>query len=253
MRQKIVAGNWKMNKTSEEAAALTSEILGMVADEVKGNVKVIFCTPFPYLVSVKNQLGNNTRIAVGAQNCSEHESGAYTGEVSAPMLKSINVPYVIIGHSERRQYFGENGKLLAKKVDVALKHGLIPIFCCGEPLEVREKNEHEKLVKQQVEESLFHLDAAALQKIVIAYEPVWAIGTGKTATAQQAQDMHAVIRKHLAGKYGQPVADNISILYGGSVNAANAKELFSCADVDGGLVGGASLKSREFTEIIKSI
>lgn len=253
MRQKIVAGNWKMNKTSEEAAALTSEILGMVADEVKGSVKVIFCTPFPYLVSVKNQLGNNTRISVGAQNCSEHEWGAYTGEVSAPMLKSISVPYVIVGHSERRQYFGENGKLLAKKVDVALKHGLIPIFCCGEPLEVREKNEHEKLVKQQVEESLFHLDGATLQKIVIAYEPVWAIGTGKTATAQQAQDMHAVIRKHIAAKYGAPVADNISILYGGSVNAANAKELFSCTDVDGGLVGGASLKSREFTEIIKSV
>lgn len=252
MRQKIVAGNWKMNKTLEEANILASEIQGMVADEVKGSVKVIFCTPFPYLIPVKSLLGNNSRIAVGAQNCSEHESGAYTGETSVLMLKSMNIPYVILGHSERRQYFGEDGKLLAKKVDVTLKHGLTPIFCCGEPLEVRERNEHEKLVKQQVEESLFHLDAASLQKIVIAYEPVWAIGTGKTATAQQAQDMHAVIRKHLASKYGQPVADTISILYGGSVSAANAKELFSCADVDGGLVGGASLKSREFTEIIKS-
>jgi triosephosphate isomerase len=251
MRQKIVAGNWKMNKTFEEANILASEIMGMVADEVKGGVKVVFCVPFPYLISIKNLLGNNTRIAVGAQNCSEHESGAYTGEVSAPMLKSMNIPYVILGHSERRQYFGEDGKLLAKKVDAALKQNLTPIFCCGEPLEVREKNEHEKLVKQQVEESLFHLDAASLQKIVIAYEPVWAIGTGKTATAQQAQDMHAVIRKHLASKYGQNVADNISILYGGSVNAANAKELFACPDVDGGLVGGASLKSREFTEVIK--
>jgi triosephosphate isomerase len=251
MRQKIVAGNWKMNKTFEEANILASEIMGMVADEVKGNARVIFCVPFPYLVSIKNLLGNNPRIAVGAQNCSEHESGAYTGEVSAPMLKSMNIPYVIIGHSERRQYFGEDGKLLAKKVDVALKHGLTPIFCCGEPLEVREKNQHEQLVKKQVEESLFHLDAAALQKVVIAYEPVWAIGTGKTASAQQAQDMHAVIRKHLAGKYGQPVADTIIILYGGSVNAANAKELFACPDVDGGLVGGASLKSREFTEVIK--
>jgi triosephosphate isomerase len=251
MRQKIVAGNWKMNKTFEEANVLASELMGMIADEVKGNVRVIFCVPFPYLVSIKNLLGNNPRIAVGAQNCSEHESGAYTGEVSAPMLKSINIPYVILGHSERRQYFGEDGKLLAKKIDIALKNGLTPIFCCGEPLEVREKNDHEKLVKQQVEESLFHLDAAALKKIVIAYEPVWAIGTGKTATAQQAQDMHAVIRKHLAVKYGQDVADSISILYGGSVNAANAKELFACPDVDGGLVGGASLKSREFTEVIK--
>ncbi|HEY0652314.1 MAG TPA: triose-phosphate isomerase [Chryseosolibacter sp.] len=253
MRQKIVAGNWKMNKTFEEANILASEVMGMVADEVKGNVKVIFCTPFPYLVSIKNLLGSNTRISVGAQNCSEHESGAYTGETSAVMLKSINIPYVILGHSERRQYFGEDGKLLAKKVDIALKNSLTPIFCCGEPLDVREKNGHEALVKKQVEESLFHLEAAQLQKVVIAYEPVWAIGTGKTATSQQAQEMHAVIRKHIGGKYGAGVADSISILYGGSVNAANAKELFACPDVDGGLVGGASLKSREFTEIIKAI
>jgi triosephosphate isomerase len=253
MRKKIVAGNWKMNKTLEEANALASEVMGMVADEVKSDVKVIFCVPFPYLVPIKNLLGNNSRISVGAQNSSEHESGAYTGETSTAMLKSISVPYVILGHSERRQYFDENGKLLAKKVDVALKNGLTPIFCCGEPLDVREKNQHEGLVRQQVEESLFHLDAASLQKIVIAYEPVWAIGTGKTATAQQAQDMHAVIRQHLAKKYGNDVAQNISILYGGSVNAANAKELFACPDVDGGLVGGASLKSREFTDIIKSV
>ncbi len=253
MRAKIVAGNWKMNKSLEEANTLTSEIAGMVADEVRGDVKVVLCTPFPYLLPVKKLIGEQTRIAVGAQNCSEHEAGAYTGEVSAPMLASMHIPYVILGHSERRQYFGEGGALLAKKVDVALKHNLIPIYCCGEPLEVRERNEHEVLVKQQVEESLFHLDTETIKKIVIAYEPVWAIGTGKTANAQQAQDMHAVIRKHLASKYGQAVADSISILYGGSVNAANAKELFACADVDGGLVGGASLKSREFVEIIKSI
>jgi triosephosphate isomerase (TIM) len=252
MRQKIVAGNWKMNKTFEEANALASEIMGMVGDEVKGNARVIFCIPFPYLLPLKNLLGSNPRIAVGAQNCSEHESGAYTGEVSALMLKSMNIPYVIIGHSERRQYFGEDGKLLARKTDAALKHGLTPIFCCGEPLEVRERNDHEKLVKQQVEESLFHLDETSLSKVIIAYEPVWAIGTGKTATSQQAQDMHAVIRKHIASKYGQKLADTVPILYGGSVNAGNAKELFACPDVDGGLVGGASLKSREFTEIIKS-
>jgi triosephosphate isomerase (TIM) len=251
MRQKIVAGNWKMNKTLEEANILASEISGMVADEVTGDVKVIFCTPFPYLTAIKNLLGTDNRISVGAQNCSEHEWGAFTGETSAPMLKSLGIPYVILGHSERRQYFGEDAKLLAKKVDVALKHGLTPIFCCGEPLEVRERNEHEKLVKQQVEEALYHLDATAFQKIVIAYEPVWAIGTGKTASSQQAQDMHAVIRKHIAGKYGQGVADNICILYGGSVNAGNAKELFACPDVDGGLVGGASLKSRDFTDVIK--
>jgi len=253
MRQKIVAGNWKMNKTLEEANILATEVSGMVMDEVKGDVRVILCTPFPYLLSVKNVLGNSSRILVSAQNCSEHESGAYTGEVSASMIKSLGVSYVILGHSERRQYFGEDGKLLAKKIDVALKHGLTPIFCCGEPLSVREANGHEALVKKQIEESLFHLDAASLQKTVIAYEPVWAIGTGKTATSQQAQDMHAVIRKHLASKYGQSVADSLTILYGGSVSAANAKELFSCPDVDGGLVGGASLKSREFTEIVKSI
>ena len=253
MRQKIVAGNWKMNKTLEEANILASELKGMVADEVKGKVSVILCTPFPYLIPIKNLLGNNDQISVAAQNCSEHESGAYTGEVSAPMLKSIGISYVVLGHSERRQYFGEDSKLLAKKVDVALKHGLTPIFCCGEPLDIREKGGHESLIKQQIEESLYHLDSAAIKNLIIAYEPVWAIGTGKTATSQQAQDMHAVIRKHLTSKYGQSVADSISILYGGSVNAANAKELFSNPDVDGGLVGGASLKSREFAEIIKSM
>ncbi len=253
MRKKIVAGNWKMNKTFDEAGLLVSELMGMVADEVRGNVRIVLCVPFPYLVPVKNQLGKNTRIELGAQNCSEHEAGAYTGEVSAPMLRSVGIPYVILGHSERRQYFGEDGKLLAKKIDIALKYGLTPIFCCGEPLDVRERNEHEKLVKQQVTEALFHLDGASIEKVVVAYEPVWAIGTGKTASAQQAQEMHAVIRQHLASRFQEAVADTLSILYGGSVNAGNAKELFACADVDGGLVGGASLKSREFTEIIKAM
>lgn len=253
MRKKIVAGNWKMNKTFEEAGILTAEVMGMVQDEVKGSVRVVLCVPFPYLLPLKNQLGKNTRIDVGAQNCSEHEAGAYTGEVSAAMLRSLGIPYVILGHSERRQYFHEEGKLLSRKVDIALKYGLTPIFCCGEPLDIREKNQHEKLVRQQVEEALFHLQADAFEKVVIAYEPVWAIGTGKTASAQQAQDMHAVIRKHIASKYDESTANNISILYGGSVNAGNAKELFSCPDVDGGLVGGASLKSREFTEIIKAM
>lgn len=253
VRQKIVAGNWKMNKTFDEANVLTSEVLGMVTDEVQGNVKVVLCVPFPYLMTTKNLLGNSNRISVGAQNCSDQASGAFTGEVSASMLKSMHIPYVILGHSERRQYFAENGALLAKKVDMALANGLAPIYCCGELLEVRERNEHEALVRKQVEESLFHLSAEVLQKVVIAYEPVWAIGTGKTASAQQAQDMHAVIRKHIASNYGQAVADSISILYGGSVNAANAKELFACPDVDGGLVGGASLKSREFTDIVKAV
>ena len=253
MRKKIVAGNWKMNKTLEEANILATEVKGMVADEVKGNVEVILCVPFPYLAPLAKLVGAGTRIFVAAQNCSQHESGAYTGEVSAAMLASVGIKHVVLGHSERRQYFGEDGPLLAKKIDVAQKHGLTPIFCCGEPLEVREANGYEDLVKRQVEESLFHLSTEQLKKVVIAYEPVWAIGTGKTASAQQAQDMHAVIRKHLASKYGQAVADEITILYGGSVAVANAKELFACADVDGGLVGGASLKSRDFTEIVKSI
>jgi triosephosphate isomerase len=253
MRKKIVAGNWKMNKTLDEAKSLTAELMGMIKDEVKGSVQVVLCTPFPYLVPIKNQLGSDSRITVGAQNCSEHEWGAYTGEVSAVILKSIAIPYVIVGHSERRQYFGEDGKLLATKVDKALASGLTPIFCCGEPLEIREKGTHEALVKKQVEEALFHLSADALQKVVIAYEPVWAIGTGKTATSQQAQEMHAVIRRHLSGKYGDNVASEVSILYGGSVKADNAKELFACPDVDGGLVGGASLKSREFADIVKAI
>jgi triosephosphate isomerase len=253
MRTKIVAGNWKMNKTLTEAQALTAELIGMVGDEVKNDAKIVICVPFPYLLTLHHQLGLHARIEVGAQNCSEHESGAYTGEVSAPMLKSMRIPYVIIGHSERRQYFGENGKLLAQKVDKALAHHLTPIFCCGEPLEIREKGTHEALVKQQVEESLFHLSAEALAKVVIAYEPVWAIGTGKTATSQQAQEMHAVIRQHIASKYGKAVADSISILYGGSVKPDNAKELFAMPDVDGGLVGGASLKSRDFVDIIKGI
>jgi triosephosphate isomerase len=252
MRKKIVAGNWKMNKNLEEASILASEVKGMVEGEVKTDTVIVLCTPSIFLLTVKKILGDSNHIFVGAQNCSEHESGAYTGEISAAMIKSTNVPYVILGHSERRQYFAENGSQLAKKVDAALKHGLTPIFCCGEPLDVRESNGHEALVKTQVEESLFHLSDALIRNVVIAYEPVWAIGTGKTASAQQAQDMHAIIRKHLASKFGQNTADSISILYGGSVNAANARELFACPDVDGGLVGGASLKSREFTEIAKS-
>ncbi len=239
-----------MNKTLQEAKALTSEVMTFVATS-KGNAKIILCVPFPYLLPIQEQLGNSL-VMVGAQNCSEHDAGAYTGEVSAGMLKSMGIPYVILGHSERRQFYGEDGKLLALKVDKALAHDLIPIFCCGEPLEVREKGTHEALVRQQVQEGLFHLSPEVIVKVVIAYEPVWAIGTGKTASSQQAQDMHAVIRKQLAAKYGDAVAQQIPILYGGSVKPDNAKELFSCPDVDGGLVGGASLKAKDFVEIANS-
>jgi triosephosphate isomerase len=248
MRKKIVAGNWKMNKTASEAEAMTTELKSMLSG-VKVTAQVIICAPFPYLPAIQ-KIAEGSVFETGAQNCSNHEWGAFTGEVSAPMIKSIGVPYVIIGHSERRQYFGETASLLAAKVDVALKNGLTPIFCCGEPLEIREAGTQNQLVCQQITESLFHLSAEALHKVVIAYEPVWAIGTGKTATAAQAQEMHLVIREHLGGKFGRLVADEISILYGGSVKSDNARELFSCADVDGGLVGGASLKAREFADIV---
>ncbi|WKN33162.1 triose-phosphate isomerase [Porifericola rhodea] len=251
MRKKIVAGNWKMNKNLEEGQALASEVKHMAEDELSGDVQLIMCTPFIHLSTLKGLL-KGSAIGLGAQNCSEHESGAYTGETSVDMLKSVGVEYVILGHSERREYFNESNELLAKKLDTTLKSQLTPIFCCGEPLEIREKEEQNKYVQQQIEESLFHLSAEEVSKVVIAYEPIWAIGTGKTASAEQAQEMHAVIRKQLEGKYGKEVADSISILYGGSVKPANAKEIFAGEDVDGGLIGGASLKSRDFIDIAKS-
>lgn len=251
MRKKIVAGNWKMNKNLEEGQALASEVKHMAEDELSGDVQLIMCTPFIHLSTLKGLL-KGSAIGLGAQNCSEHESGAYTGEISVDMLKSVGVEYVILGHSERREYFNESNELLAKKLDTTLKSQLTPIFCCGEPLEIREKEEQNKYVQQQIEESLFHLSAEEVSKVVIAYEPIWAIGTGKTASAEQAQEMHAVIRKQLEGKYGKEVADSISILYGGSVKPANAKEIFAGEDVDGGLIGGASLKSRDFIDIAKS-
>jgi triosephosphate isomerase (TIM) len=251
MRKKIVAGNWKMNKTAEEAVKLIHELAGVLAGKSRGTAEIILCVPFPYLSLAAREVAG-TGMKIGAQNCSQHEWGAYTGEVSAAMLASISVPYVILGHSERRQYFGEDGKLLAEKTDAVLKNGLTPIFCCGEPLEVREKGSHFDLVRKQIEEGLFHLPPESVQKVVIAYEPVWAIGTGKTASAAQAQEMHEAIRKQLTDKYGKSIAENIQILYGGSVKADNAVELFSCPDVDGGLVGGASLKAAEFAGIISA-
>ena len=252
MRKKIAAGNWKMNKTMEEGEILTSEVVNMVKDELRSDVQVILCPPFIHLTSLQAMLEDKPNIALGAQNCSNHASGAYTGETSAPMLKSIGVDYVILGHSERREYFGETDSLLAEKVDIALENGLIPIYCCGEPLAVRERNEQAAYVQQQIEDGLFHLSDEDFGKIVIAYEPIWAIGTGETASADQAQEMHATIRKQITGQYGEEIANNTSILYGGSVKPGNAEELFSCMDVDGGLIGGASLKSRDFVDIAKA-
>ena len=252
MRQKIAAGNWKMNTSLQEAKQLTSEIVNMAADEVKSDVTLILNPPFPFLNVVADVMGSEENVFLGAQNCHQEEKGAYTGEVSAAMLPALGVKYVILGHSERREYFNEDPKLLLEKTKAVQSNGLFPIFCCGEKLEVRESNKHFDLVKSQLADSLFGLSQEEIMKIVIAYEPVWAIGTGVTASTDQAQEMHAFIRQLLSDQYGSQVADEIAILYGGSVKPGNAKELFACADVDGGLVGGASLKSRDFIDIASS-
>jgi len=251
MRKKIVAGNWKMNKNLEEGLKLATEIVNMVKDEVRNDAKIVVCPPFISLASI-HKIASGSPVVLGAQNCSDKASGAYTGEVSVEMLKSVGTSYVILGHSERREYFAETNAQLAEKVNITLKNGLTPIFCCGETLAQREKNIHIGFVNQQLTESLFHLSKEEFLKVVIAYEPIWAIGTGVTATSAQAQEMHASIRKHIASKYGNDAAEATSILYGGSCKPDNAKELFSCKDVDGGLIGGASLKARDFVDIIKS-
>jgi triosephosphate isomerase len=252
MRKNIVAGNWKMNKTLQEGLALTSEIVNMVKDEMKKDTTVILNPPFPLLPGVHNLIKDSTHIHLGAQNCSQHAAGAYTGEVSVSMIKSVGCEYVILGHSERREYFKESNELLTKKVDLVLENGLKPIFCCGEPLEIRQNGSFVEFVCKQITESVFHLSKELFSKLVIAYEPIWAIGTGVTATSQQAQDMHFKIREHIASKFGKEFASEISILYGGSCNSKNAKELFANPDVDGGLIGGAALKSRDFMDIINS-
>jgi len=252
MRKQIVAGNWKMNKTAEEALILASEVVNMVKDEVNTDVQVIIAPPAIYLSTLQKYTETAPNIGIAAQNCSNKASGAYTGEISASMLKSIGVTHVILGHSERREYFKETNEQLAEKVNIVLENGLTPIFCCGESLEMRQGGNFLAFVASQLTDSLFHLSPEDFAKVVIAYEPIWAIGTGLTASSEQAQEMHAYLRGHLATKYGQEAADNTSILYGGSCNEKNAQELFACADVDGGLIGGASLKSREFTNIAKS-
>ena len=241
-----------MNNTLEAGITLASEIVNIVADELTDDVKMILCTPFIHLSSVSKIIEGSEKVFLGAQNCNDHEKGAYTGEISVDMLKSVGVKYVILGHSERREYYGESNEFLAKKVDTVLAAGLTPIFCCGETLETREAGDHFDFVTNQLTESLFHLSAEEFQKIVIAYEPIWAIGTGVTASKEQAQEMHAKLRAHLADKYGNDVAESISILYGGSCNPKNAPELFAQNDIDGGLIGGASLKSRDFVDIGKS-
>ena len=224
----------------------------MVSDELRDDVHVVLCPPFVHLTTVQSMAKSIDQVTVGAQNCNEHPSGAYTGEISAKMLASLGIHYVILGHSERREYYGESNELLAKKINAALENKLAPIFCCGEPLQIREQEKQDEYVRQQIQASLFHLSPEAFSGVVIAYEPIWAIGTGKTASSDQVQEMHATIRKQILEKYGEEIANNTSILYGGSVKPDNAKELFACLDVDGGLIGGASLKSRDFIDIAKS-
>jgi triosephosphate isomerase (TIM) len=252
MRKQIAAANWKMNLTLAKGEALMNEIL---AENIKlgDNQEVVFAVPFPYLMNIKTKTDTATNFFTAAQNCAAEKSGAYTGEVSCEMIDSIEIKYVVIGHSERREYYNETNEVLTKKVNLALENNLSPIFCCGEPLQIREAETQNAHIEMQLTESLFHLSTEEMKGFVIAYEPIWAIGTGRTASSAQAQEMHAHIRSILANKYGAETANNISILYGGSVKAANAAEIFSQPDVDGGLVGGASLIATEFATIIKSL
>jgi triosephosphate isomerase (TIM) len=252
MRQQIAAANWKMNLTYEQGQELLDTILSENI-ELSEHQRVVFGVPFPYLMMAHRKVGGKHRYFTSAQNCSDKKSGAYTGEVSAEMLRSIDIKYCVIGHSERREYFGEQDLVLAGKVVICLENGITPIFCCGEPLSIREVGAQNGFVETQLREALFHLNETQLRQIVIAYEPIWAIGTGKTATSAQAQEMHAHIRSVLAAKYGKATAEEIPILYGGSVKAGNAREIFHCPDVDGGLVGGASLQAAEFMTIIRSL
>ncbi len=249
MRKNIVAGNWKMNKNLQEGIEFVNSLEVALADKGVINCDVVLGTPFIHLASVSAAI-NDKRISIAAQNCADKASGAYTGEVSAVMVASTGAQYVILGHSERRTYYGETDAILKEKVLLALANGLKPIFCIGETKEEREKNIHFDIVKRQTIDALFNLSAGEFANIVIAYEPVWAIGTGLTATSDQAQEMHAFIRKTIADKYGKEVADNTSILYGGSANGGNAKELFACPDIDGGLIGGASLDVEKFMPVI---
>ncbi|HXB13082.1 MAG TPA: triose-phosphate isomerase [Bacteroidia bacterium] len=254
MRKKIVAGNWKMNKTYSEAIPLLYEIKDLLFKSKKAETVIkVIAPPFPYIHDFYEITKGIKNLFISSQNCASEESGAYTGEVSAAMIKSVGASYIIIGHSERRIYYKESSEELKKKVDITLKNSLTSIFCIGESAEKRKANEQFAVAESQISKSLFHLPNEDFKKLVLAYEPVWAIGTGLTATSAQAQEMHHFIRSIIEKKYGKETAEIIPILYGGSCNAKNAPELFSCPDVDGGLIGGAALKAAEFVEIIHSV
>ena len=252
MRKQIAAANWKMNLSVTEAETLLTDLLA-TEHSLSANQEAIFAVPAIYIPLATQRLHGKNNVFVAAQNCHPKANGAYTGEISAPMFASVGVKHIVLGHSERREYFNESNAFLAEKTDAVLATGSTPIFCCGEPLDIREAGTQNSFVETQLKNSLFHLSADQITKVVIAYEPIWAIGTGKTASSEQAQEIHAYIRSVIAAKYGQDIADQISILYGGSVKAANAKEIFSQPDVDGGLVGGASLIATEFAAIINAL
>jgi triosephosphate isomerase (TIM) len=253
-RKKIVAANWKMNLMPAEGHDLITSILKNPI-ELLPHQQVIFCAPYTHLTLANQalQTANTSNYCLGAQNCNANASGAYTGEISIDMLKSFGVSAIIVGHSERREYFAETNEMLAAKTDAILANAIMPIFCCGEPLAIRQANTQNEYVQTQLQESLWHLNDAQMANVVIAYEPIWAIGTGVTASVAQAQDMHAFIRSIIAVKYGEAIANNISILYGGSCNASNATDLFAQSDIDGGLIGGASLKAETFLPIIQAL
>lgn len=252
MRKQIAAANWKMNLSLAQAMQLMDELIES-EHSLSKDQQAIFAVPFPYLLAVQDKLKGKQNVFVAAQNCSANKNGAFTGEVSAEMLAGINISHVIIGHSERREYNHESNQELAEKLNRAFENNIKPVFCCGEPLKIREEGTQNTFVETQLKESLFHLSKEQMQDFIIAYEPIWAIGTGKTASSEQAQEMHAHIRSVIAAQYGQDIADSVSILYGGSVKAANAAEIFGKPDVDGGLVGGASLVAKEFAAIINSL
>ena len=249
MRQKIVAGNWKCNTNLQEGVELAKAVNSVVASEGADDVVVVLGTPFTHITKVVETV-NTDRIGVAAQNCAAEAKGAFTGEISAEMVKSTGAEYVILGHSERREYYGETSETLNKKVALALENKLTPIYCCGEALDIREAGTQNEFVKNQLDETVFNLSADDFKKIVIAYEPIWAIGTGVTASSDQAQEIHAFIRSAIAGKFGNEIAEGTSILYGGSCKPSNAQELFANKDVDGGLIGGASMKAEDFIGII---
>lgn len=251
-RKKIVAGNWKMNLNLDEATQLIQELMQSPI-ELKENKEVVICPPALYLEKAIQQIQGHSNYSIGAQNCHQLTNGAYTGEISASMLQSVGAEYVIIGHSERREYYNESNELLTQKVNTALAAGLKVIFCFGEPLNIREEQKQNNFVKQQISDSIFHLSEEQLRNVVFAYEPIWAIGTGKTATKEQAQEMHAFVRTFIKEQFGTECAENLTILYGGSCKPDNANELFSQKDVDGGLIGGASLKASDFKAIIHAI